>query len=118
MNIFPIFCSILPVSPGVVSRGWVHSTGLRVGTAAVGVEDDYVLLGRTVVERFKHLFPWRLEILYRGLTVKLAGQRVEEVRVEEGEAGEPVLLRQGVVVHVLPHYHVHHGGADVSVVQS
>ena len=80
------------------------------------MEDHNVLLGRTVVERFKDLLPRRLEVLNGGLTVELAGQDVEEVRVEEGEAGEPVLLGQGVVVHELPHYHVHHGGAEVAVV--
>ena len=56
--------------------------------------------------------------MYGGLTVKLAGQHIEQVGVEEIEAGEPVLLGQGVVVHVLPHYHVHHGGAEVTVVHS
>ena len=116
MNVFPILCSVLPVSPGVVGRGGVHPTGLRVGTAPVGVEDHDVLLGWTVVERFKDLLPRRLEVLYGGLTVKLAGQHIEEVRVKEVEAGEPVLLGQGVVVHVLPHYHVHHGGTQVHVV--
>ena len=118
MDVLPVPRPVLPVGARVVGGVRQDATGLRLGAAPVGVVHHHVQLGITVVERLKHILPWRLEVLDGRLSVELTGQHVEEVGVEEGKVGEPILLGQCKVVHELLGQHVHHDGAEVFVVQS
>ena len=72
----------------------LYVTGPGVGAAPVGVGDDILWLGLAGVEHLEVLLHGGLEILDRGLSVKLAGEHVEQTGVAVVEGCEPVLGTQ------------------------